>query len=157
MKTIFIAFARLVSEPCISEGKDHQSTNLTITVKYGFMRLRVFVYGTLKRGFPLHKHLSSARFLGYGKLLGFEMYDLGWYPGIVPGKGEVFGEVYEIDLKTLMILDLIEDEGEEYERKLLPVTMEDGSTISAFVYVFKADVSNKRKVKDGLWRKKDSC
>ncbi|WP_457756118.1 gamma-glutamylcyclotransferase family protein [Thermodesulfatator indicus] len=118
------------------------------------MRYLVFVYGTLKKGFRLHRYLKDAKFLGKACLSGYDMYDLGWYPGIVPGPGTVYGEVYEIDLKTLFILDEVEDEGQEYERKILPVKLEDGKVVHAFVYVYKGPVENKLKVKDGLWLKK---
>ncbi|OAG26972.1 gamma-glutamylcyclotransferase family protein [Thermodesulfatator autotrophicus] len=118
------------------------------------MRYLVFVYGTLKRDFSLHRYLKDAKFVGKASLSGYEMYDFGWYPGIVPGKGTVFGEVYEIDLKTLFILDEVEDEGHEYERKILPVKLDDGKTLHAFVYVYKGPVKNKPRVKDGRWQKK---
>ncbi len=119
------------------------------------MKIYVFVYGTLKRGFSLHKYLAEAKFLGEAKLSGYEMYDLGWYPGIKSGKGEIYGEVYEVEPGTLAVLDEIEDEGEEYERCLLPVQLKDGQIIDAFVYIYRGDVSGCPVVKSGCWTKKD--
>jgi gamma-glutamylcyclotransferase (GGCT)/AIG2-like uncharacterized protein YtfP len=118
------------------------------------MKIPLFVYGTLKRGFPLHKHLKEARFLGEAELSNYLMYDLGWYPGIVPGPGKVRGEVYEVSLATLALLDEIEAEGEEYERRLLPVRLSDGRTIEAFVYIYLGEVSRRPLVKEGVWEKK---
>ncbi len=120
------------------------------------MKFRVFVYGTLKRGFPLHRYLAGARFLGEARLEGFEMFDLGWYPGIVPGEGVVYGEVYDVGPGTLALLDEIEDEGEEYERRWLPVEMEDGKRLEAFVYVYRKGIRDKRKVPSGRWEKRSS-
>jgi len=46
---------------------------------------KLFVYGTLRRGFELHSYLrrQSARFLGEG-IIGGRLYDLGEYPGAIP-------------------------------------------------------------------------
>ncbi len=117
------------------------------------MKFRVFVYGTLKKGFSLHRYLAGTRFLGEAKLSGFEMYDLGWYPGIVPGKGVIYGEVYEIGPGTLALLDEIEDEGKEYQRKLLKVELPDGRELEAFVYVYQGPVTGKVRVPGGRWTK----
>ncbi len=59
------------------------------------MRLYVFVYGTLKRCFSLHKYLAGSKFLGEAELSDYVTYDLGWYPRIKPVRGKIHGEVYE--------------------------------------------------------------
>ncbi len=118
------------------------------------MRFKIFVYGTLKKGFRLHPYLSRASYLGEAELEGFKMYDLGRYPGIVSGKGKVYGEVYEVDLKTLLLLDEIEEEGEEYERRLLEVKLKDGRRVRAFVYIYRGDISGKKEIKSGRWEKR---
>ena len=118
------------------------------------MFFKLFVYGTLKRGFRLHSFLKKARYLGEATLSGFKMYDLGWYPAIVPGKGCVQGELYEVDWKTLLLIDEVEEEGEEYRRELLEVELEDGRRLEAFVYVYLGDVSERLEVKSGRWEKK---
>jgi len=118
------------------------------------VRFKVFVYGTLKRGFRLHRFLAGARYLGEAKVSGFKMYDLGWYPGIVPGEGLVHGELYEVDLKTLLLLDEVEAEGEEYDRRLCEVITEDGRKTWAFVYVYRGKADPAREVKSGRWQKK---
>ncbi len=118
------------------------------------MKFKIFVYGTLKKGFPLHTYLEGANFLGPAYLEGYEMYDLGWYPGIVPGKGRVVGELYEVDWHTLLLLDEVEEEGEEYERQKLRVKLPSGEEEEAFVYVYKGDLKGKNRVEEGVWRKK---
>ena len=92
--------------------------------------------------------------MGEARLSGFEMFDLGWYPGIVPGEGSVQGELYEVDWKTLLLLDEVEAEGEEYERRLLPVEMEDGRLEEAFVYVYRRRPQGAPRVKEGRWEKR---
>lgn len=119
------------------------------------MKIYVFVYGTLKRGFSLHKYLRGARFLGEAELEGFLMYDLGWYPGIVPGPGRVRGELYEVSPALLAVLDEVEEEGEEYERRLLPVRLSDGCTIEAFVYVYRGKISERPVLREGVWEKRE--
>ena len=61
----------------------------------------IFVYGTLRYGHERHNVLENARFVGYGFIKGFKLYDLGPYPAIAKGNGTVYGEVYEISPETL--------------------------------------------------------
>lgn len=79
----------------------------------------VFVYGLLKRGFSLHQHLGSSKFLGEAQTSpNYFLVDCQDYPGLRhvtdPGDGMcVFGEVFEVNAATLEELDLVEgvDEG----------------------------------------------
>lgn len=83
--------------------------------------MHVFVYGTLKRGGALHRHLADQRFLGVaGTATDCRLYQLGWYPGLVEDHdgSEIEGELWDVDDATLAILDEVEgvDEG-LYERR----------------------------------------
>lgn len=69
----------------------------------------IFVYGSLRYGFELHHLIAKSRFVGLGYIEGYEMYNLGNYPGIVKGDGIVWGEVYEIDDNLIKFLDEVED------------------------------------------------
>jgi gamma-glutamylcyclotransferase (GGCT)/AIG2-like uncharacterized protein YtfP len=74
---------------------------------------RIFVYGTLRKGFRLHKHLTrwKAKFLGEGTIRAI-LYDLGDYPGaILSENSEVKGELYELQSgsKQLQKLDDLEE------------------------------------------------
>jgi gamma-glutamylcyclotransferase (GGCT)/AIG2-like uncharacterized protein YtfP len=69
----------------------------------------IFVYVSLRYGFELHHLIAKSRFVGLGYIEGYEMYDLGNYPGIVKGDGIVWGEVYEIDDNLIKFLDEVED------------------------------------------------
>ncbi|MEO1941579.1 MAG: gamma-glutamylcyclotransferase family protein [Campylobacterales bacterium] len=94
------------------------------------MKYTLFVYGSLKRGKPLHFYLSRAQFLGVG--VTEERYPLilaeeGWYPYLLdfPGKGyRVTGELYSIDYPTLKLIDQVEEYPKYYIRKKIYIEME---------------------------------
>jgi gamma-glutamylcyclotransferase (GGCT)/AIG2-like uncharacterized protein YtfP len=63
--------------------------------------VKVFVYGTLKRGMCNHERmgLKKAKFICKANLSGFDMYSMMFYPIIVPNGNKtkkVVGEIYEI-------------------------------------------------------------
>lgn len=71
----------------------------------------VFVYGSLKRGYALHHHLESQKFLGYAVTRPwYRLFDLGQYPGLVEWpQGEfVNGELYSVSAECLAALDDVE-------------------------------------------------
>lgn len=78
----------------------------------------LFVYGTLKEGGRLHENylgrmnsgVPEATKVAEGHLDGYDMYLLTGcnIPLIVPGKGQVYGEVYTVDEACLMRIDLME-------------------------------------------------
>jgi gamma-glutamylaminecyclotransferase len=81
--------------------------------------LAVFIYGTLKKTFPLHeKGLLGAKYLGlYETVDPYPLYIAMDFFGPVmldrPGEGLVVrGEVYEVDEARLEVLDELEDVGE---------------------------------------------
>jgi gamma-glutamylcyclotransferase (GGCT)/AIG2-like uncharacterized protein YtfP len=76
---------------------------------------RLFVYGTLRRGFERHHHLErlGALFLGEARVAA-ELFDLGSYPGARPASGQskwVRGEVFALSRPAddLRVLDSVED------------------------------------------------
>ena len=82
---------------------------------------KVFVYGSLKRGFHNHAHyLSEAEYLGTDITEpAFTMYDYGSFPAIIPrGNTAIHGEVYKVDFKTLRRLDGLERHPNWYNRRL---------------------------------------
>jgi gamma-glutamylcyclotransferase (GGCT)/AIG2-like uncharacterized protein YtfP len=99
--------------------------------------MKVFVYGTLKRGHGNHGLLNGSRFVGAAVLFGeFVLLDSG-FPVCVeqPHGAPVAGEVYEIDGATLQRLDHLEGEGSMYHRQLRTVVYEHGGADVAAVYV----------------------
>jgi len=80
----------------------------------------VFVYGTLKKGYPNHRYLENSDFMGNATING-TLLDIGSFPALLPKKegdnSQVIGEVYGIDNETLANLDSLEGEGIMYHRK----------------------------------------
>ena len=44
--------------------------------------------------------------------------DVGWYPAIVSGNGMVIGELYRVDLDDIPAIDMLEGEGDLYDKDL---------------------------------------
>jgi len=68
----------------------------------------VAVYGSLKEGFYNHRLLKDQRLVGKGFASNFEMFSLGSFPMIIPGKGSVAIEVYEVTADVMERLDRLE-------------------------------------------------
>lgn len=79
---------------------------------------RVFVYGSLKRGFSNHVLLRRADYLGeHVTESRYTMYDLGPYPAVsVGGRTPISGEVFTVDKLTLLALDRLEEYPRVYDR-----------------------------------------
>ena len=123
---------------------------------------RLFVYGTLMRGFdhPMAKLLSrSADFIGEAKCRG-RLYRIKHYPGLVLSEDPadvVFGEVYRLRAREALLreFDMYEACGEgfpeptEYIRKMLKVTLSDGSASEAWTYIYNWDVARLPRIASG--------
>ena len=110
---------------------------------------RLFVYGTLMRGFdhPMAKLLwRSADFLGEARCQG-RLYLIEHYPGLVLSDNPadiVSGELYRLRDRDALLgeFDMYEACGEgfpeptEYLRRMLQVTQEDGTASEAWTYVY---------------------
>ena len=111
--------------------------------------MKLFVYGTLLRGLERESVLSNSKFLGT-VVVRAKMYDLGRYPGIIEGEGQVIGEVYEIDQITLKKLDEVEGYfpdnplGSEYIRKEVEIlSTEVDEPVIAYFYNQKVKESDR--------------
>jgi gamma-glutamylcyclotransferase (GGCT)/AIG2-like uncharacterized protein YtfP len=94
----------------------------------------LFTYGTLMRGFRLHRLLDGrAAYLGRGQVAG-RIVDLGSYPGAVPDPGgRLRGEIYRVADPALWgTLDSAE--GPQYHRREVAVRSEDGRDQAACIY-----------------------
>jgi len=103
--------------------------------------MKVFVYGSLKKGKKLHYLLKNAKYLGTGETC--SPYPLivsknGWYPYLLEKKGgyKIKGEVYEITYSLLKRLDRVEEVPHYYYRKEICIEL-DGKKIKAWVYFAK--------------------
>ena len=123
---------------------------------------RLFVYGTLMRGFdhPMAKLLSrSADFLGEAQCRG-RLYLIKHYPGLVLSDHAddiVFGELYRLRARDELLgeFDMYEACGPgfkpptEYLREMLNVTLGDGTVSEAWTYVYNWPVTNLPQIASG--------
>ena len=130
------------------------------------MQDRLFVYGTLMRGFdhPMAQLLSrSADFIGEARCLG-RLYLVKHYPGLVVSDDPdevVFGELYRLRQPAELLgeFDMYEACGEgfaeptEYLRHMLPVTLGDGAVSEtcseAWTYVYNWPVAHLPRIASG--------
>ena len=61
----------------------------------------ILVYGSLRKT-EYNNTGRGMEYLETGKLPGFDLYSLGSYPGIKPGKGEVVVEAFKCDSETAL-------------------------------------------------------
>jgi len=108
-----------------------------------------FVYGTLKIGGRFAEMFNKKReFSKRATLKGFNLYNLGAYPAIIEGEGEVKGELHSYsDPKNIKNkFDYIEGyrpENEKYShylRRKVKVTLENGEEKEAYVYIFNGKI-----------------
>jgi len=94
--------------------------------------MRMFVYGTLKKGFGLNRILSDSTYIGHASVKGYSLRDAGPYPVVFHGDKNdvVHGEVYEVDKDTYNIVASIE-EGAGYWLEETKTT--DGEPVSLWV------------------------
>ena len=67
----------------------------------------LFVYGTLRSNQPNAPRLGGATPLGWATARG-DLLDLGDYPGLIEGDGQVVGELVELPCAALERIDLVE-------------------------------------------------
>lgn len=112
-----------------------------------FTTYTVFVYGTLLKGQKNHNFfLWNSEYIGKAKVEGFNMYDIGAFPGIVPGDGTVKGELYEVSKGTLSDLDYLEGEGSLYIRKCKYAYESSGKRHLALIYEYNHSVEGLDKI-----------
>jgi gamma-glutamylcyclotransferase (GGCT)/AIG2-like uncharacterized protein YtfP len=123
---------------------------------------RLFVYGTLMRGFdhPMAQLLlRSADFLGAATCRG-RLYLIKHYPGLVLSDDPadiVFGELYRLRDRDALLgeFDMYEACGEgfpeptEYIRRMLSVTHADGTAGEAWTYVYNWPVTGLPRIVSG--------
>jgi len=123
---------------------------------------RLFVYGTLMRGFdhPMARMLSkNADLLGEARCRG-RLYRVKHYPGLVLSDDAadiVFGELYRLRASDEMLreFDMYEACGEgfaeptQYVRRMLTVTLADGSASEAWTYVYNWEVAHLPRIASG--------
>ena len=116
------------------------------------MLKKLFVYGTLMNDSGLAATIEG------------DMFDLGPYPGVIPGDGTVVGELHDYASMSdaeweaqLVNFDRYEGVGSGlYRREKVFATLGDGTEVETWVY-FYGDADELRQttpVPDGAWRER---
>ena len=125
--------------------------------------IKLFVYGTLKKGFALDGSCpTSRRSVDDGVKTSGTLYDLGPFPGArFNTKNTIIGEVhvFENAKETLVIMDSIEGYNPEnkkdslFIRKVIDVIYKDGKETKAYAYEFNFERYNIKQtiVETGIW------
>ena len=104
------------------------------------------------KGYDLHHVLArSARFVEFGKVRG-RLVDLGPYPGIVTGVGQVKGEVYRIDDPELLAV-LDREEGYNFERSRVIATLASGRHARVWLYRYRGPRDGAVPIPEGDYRR----
>jgi len=119
-------------------------------------KTKVFVYGTLKKGFGANRILGSdAKFLGRavtGK--GYRLLDIGAFPALQNrGDSVVHGELYEVSSNQIIHLDRYEGVPSLYTKGTVTVTVDvDNKEHEANTYLWAKD-SEHPVLDNGTWPK----
>ena len=128
---------------------------------------RLFVYGTLMRGFdhPMAQLLlRSADFIGEARCVG-RLYLIKHYPGLLLSDDpadRVFGELYRLRQPEALLreFDMYEACGDgfaeptEYVRQMLPVTLGDATVSEAWTYIYNWPVTGLPRISSGRFLEK---
>jgi gamma-glutamylcyclotransferase (GGCT)/AIG2-like uncharacterized protein YtfP len=116
--------------------------------------MNLFVYGTLRRGMSNAVYLRDAKLIAAKAWTEGKLFDTGnGYPGLVPGKGKVYGEIYRIDKMQLKLMDELEDyygpghPQNMYERKVARIATDRGF-VWAYLYYYR---EKEKLMKTGIW------
>ena len=114
--------------------------------------LKVFVYGSLMKGFGNHTVMSRAQgsFVKKDAIEGIQLkaYCTG-FPCAIKKEGfTVQGEVYLVDQFGIKILDQLEGEGQFYHRSVMKTLTGD----NVHVYTMNERDAHGEVIKDGSWR-----
>lgn len=100
---------------------------------------KIFVYGTLKRGFDNHHFLMGSRFIGTGRTVEkYAMFVENGIPFVVQDQSvsPIFGELFSVDNSVLDNLDRLEGHPNWYQRREASICLDGGTspTVKAWMY-----------------------
>jgi len=119
----------------------------------------IALYGSLLRGLGAMKELGildRVRFVGPCLLEG-QLFDLGDYPGMRHGAGQVVGEIYTLlDLEALRIMDRFEDFDVDQPRESIylreSIRLIEPAGAEAWVYIYNRIPDPSGRIAGGDWR-----
>ena len=115
-------------------------------------RIIVAVYGSLKRGFYNHYLLETSTFMATGQVDGFQMFNLGSYPMVVSGSGQIEVELFEVNRATFTDLDRLEGFPNYYGRQMVTVQTPH-CPVEAWMYLGqRQQVKSYKQVRSGTWK-----
>jgi len=115
--------------------------------------MKVFVYGTLRKGFYNHFLLSNSTFLGETETIkeDYTLKSLGVFPGVLlKGNNKIKGEVYKINRVTMDSLDSLEGFPDFYNKTLV-----DTGLGKAFMYYLTTGYEKYPTISSGDWKDVD--
>ena len=127
----------------------------------------LFVYGTLMKDLNngMSRFLqSNSEFLGNAHILG-KLFDLGWYPGVVPSNDsseKVYGHLFKLKNVEMVFKVLDDYEGiggdnptpYEYSREKTNAYLQDGSKMETWFYAYILPTDNFRVISSGNYLNK---
>lgn len=132
--------------------------------------INIFTYGSLREGFFNYNTYLDGKVISnkIGKIKNVDLYHMPYkgYPAIIPGSGEVIGEVmtlsdYDNVMKAVDKMEGFISEGNpenEYDKKLIEVELEDGTKEMCYAYFYNKDCDKSFDkesifIFDGDWKK----
>ena len=114
----------------------------------------LFVYGTLKSGESRNPLLGSGRVIA-AKTKGI-LLDLEYYPGMINGNGEVYGELRFISEIKSTIEELDRVEGADlneplFTREIIGVIHGNNQVNWALCYLYNRSCGDERTIQSGVW------
>ena len=116
--------------------------------------MKLFVYGTLKKGAKNHFYLRNANFIRYEVIHGYALFDITHgFPLMFEdiNTRKVYGEVYEIDDKMLTAIDALEGEGKFYKR-IYDSKLDMSYYVTLDKDKFKNNYYKLTRIKSGFWK-----
>lgn len=117
--------------------------------------MKVFTYGSLKRGFGNHYVMLRAggRYIGEDAVgARLHAYCRAFPAACLDGTSTTWGEIYEVDATGLYFLDRLESEGSFYHRRVVKTFK--GEDVS--IYIMKEDEIKGEVIPSGVWEKRES-
>lgn len=112
---------------------------------------KVFVYGTLKRGYGKHVLINNSKVISLkANAPGINLYSSGSIPFAARGNGTAIGELYEVDDIVLAKLDNLEGHPVFYKREKTKVQIDSGE-VEAWIYLCERYAKQNCLIQSGEW------
>ena len=126
-----VSYLELICSAHAARGWDTSAWRAAAT---GLPAALLFVYGSLRQGEAWHHVLTDSVVVGRARTRPeWRIVPVGPYPGMVPGRERVEGELYLVSTEVLLAVDALEDHPDLYQRTV--VVLEDGRPCEGYVYV----------------------